>query len=302
MQISETLIQADLNTWISSLVDTLVSLLVRPESEPETMTPAIFGPSSPVSFASYDRDTCSWKTSQATFHWGSETFSETWPDSGTMRNGCVFERQTSERPISESASSSWPTPQAHDQHGAGTVERIEMLRETGKAGYSNLNWSAQNWPTARGEDGESCGNHPGATDSLTGVTRHWQTPATDSFRSRGGNRVDEMGLDQQARMHWATPAAHERAQDPRQVDHGVQLANQVDSWQTPQALDHRSGASLKDYRNTRPLNEQGLEVSLPVPPTPDGPQSSATVPTSRLRLNPRFVEWLMGFPIGWSKP
>src|SRR4029434_7062682 len=85
------------------------------------------------------------------------------------------------------------------------------------------------WPTARAEDSESCGNHPGATDSLTGATRNWptphtncttgagsqgrdggdnlqttvdlwQTPATDSFRSRGGDRKDEMGLDQQARM------------------------------------------------------------------------------------------------------
>src|SRR4029434_5502383 len=89
------------------------------------------------------------------------------------------------------------------------------------------------WPTARAEDSESCGNHPGATDSLTGATRNWptphtncttgagsqgrdggdnlqttvdlwQTPATDSFRSRGGDRKDEMGLDQEAR-HWKTP-------------------------------------------------------------------------------------------------
>lgn len=36
----------------------------------------------------------------------------------------------------------------------------------------------------------------------------WQTPATDSFRSRGGDRKDEMGLDQQARF-FPTPAARD---------------------------------------------------------------------------------------------
>jgi hypothetical protein len=32
---------------------------------------------------------------------------------------------------------------------------------------------------------------------------------------------------------WATATAHERTHDPREVDHGEQLANQVDQWMTP---------------------------------------------------------------------
>ena len=41
------------------------------------------------------------------------------------------------------------------------------------------------------------------------VEELWQTPQVDSFRSRGGDRKDEMGLDQQARLQWVTPASRD---------------------------------------------------------------------------------------------
>jgi hypothetical protein len=45
----------------------------------------------------------------------------------------------------------------------------------------------------------------------------------------------------------------------------------------------------------------GFPDSLPAPEIkPHGSESSPSGPTSRRRLNPRFVEWLMGFPIGWT--
>jgi hypothetical protein len=147
-----------------------VSPFLRLESGKGRQTSAIFGLNSRDSLAYFDPDTCSWKTFQATFLSGLETYSETWPDSGTMRNGVVTELRTSAPAISGNESSSWPTAMTY----------------------------------TRREDGESCGNHPGATDSLTGAT-----------------------------INWGTPSAHERAQDPRQVDHGIQLANQADTWQTP---------------------------------------------------------------------
>jgi hypothetical protein len=97
-------------------------------------------------------------------------YSEILPRSGSMRSGVLYPQPTWEPPIFAS-------------------------------GFSF-------WPSTRAEDAESCGNHPnGEGDSLTGVTRLWQTPASDSFRSCGGDRRDEMGLDQQARMMWPTPDA-----------------------------------------------------------------------------------------------
>lgn len=83
--------------------------------------------------------------------------------------------------------------------------------------------------------------------------RVWQTPATDSFRSRGGDRKDEMGLDQQARSH-----------------------------QVP-AIPDGPPFSESDLTLLRHLSLQNAAVA------------------PKRRLNPRFVEWLMGFPPCWTE-
>ena len=77
---------------------------------------------------------------------------------------------------------------------------------------------AVNWPTARSEDGESCGNHPGATDSLTDAIRMWPTPQERDHRSAdlpgSGNyqrKIDAgwtIDLNSTAAM-WTTPQAHD---------------------------------------------------------------------------------------------
>lgn len=89
------------------------------------------------------------------------------------------------------------------------------------------------WPSARAEDSESCGNHPGAKDSLTGATSQWQTPATDAFRSRGGDRKGEMGLDQEAR-NWSTPISSGEERGPATYKQGgTPLKQQAMRWPTP---------------------------------------------------------------------
>ena len=42
--------------------------------------------------------------------------------------------------------------------------------------------------------------------------------------------------------------------------------------------------------------ERKFHYSPPAQPTPDGPESSK----ARRTLNPLFVEWLMGWPSGWT--
>jgi DNA (cytosine-5)-methyltransferase 1 len=197
-----------------------------------------------------------------------------------------------------------------------------------------LTSAAQMWPTSRQEDAESCGNHPGATDSLTGAlaqwkTPHgmsghdksgkvaggggefakqalsWQTPATDSFRSRGGDRVDEPGLDQQARQ-WPTPKALtggansqrlKRRRNGKGGPGGTDLQESAEQWPTPQSRDFRSTVTGDIAKqNSRPLSEAVGHF----------PQDQTTyqggkscLPYAR-RLNPLFVEALMGLPLGWT--
>ena len=118
------------------------------------------------------------------------------------------------------------------------------------------------WPTARAEDSESCGNHPGAVDSLTGATSQWQTPRAYSH-GEDSNAPGLTGLDVQARGMY-----------PEEQRYGERFQNGTNSPSSP------------------PDPETG---------TP-GPGSSSTAPDSplRSRLNPAFVEWLMGTIPGWT--
>nr|WP_294560181.1 hypothetical protein [uncultured Rhodopila sp.] len=340
---------------------------------------AAFGLSSPVLLGSFDLATCSLRMSQVClFTTDCEELSESWPDSGMWDAGAVYELQSSAPAISESECLLWRTPCEGDHHPSKITNRTSELAPTIQLAHQVDNWptpvkeqvrastrapgtggkilaeEAANWPTARAEDGASCGNHPGVVDSLTGAAKcwlaqwatphgmsnvdangkvggcgggefgkqanqwttpqahdkhgpksaesiakgrenskvgvrnlnedvsQWQTPAADSFRSRGGDRKDEMGLDQQARFF-------------------------PTNWITPNARDWKSetGSENNTHNKTPNLSRQVYRLdspSLPAPTIPDGQPSSESAPTLPRRLNPRFVEWLMGFPIGWSKP
>ena len=349
METSSNLPGMNSNPSISSAEAIPASRSVKPESAAENPTLGIFGRSSPDYFAYLDPDTCCWKTSQATLALASDLFSETWPDSGTMRNGRVYALRTSGRVTSGSGCSLWPTAKTQEPHRRLTGGKNLSLT-TGEEYQVGLEQMAEQvwnrWPSPHSEDSESAGNHPGAVDSLTGATRNWptanahdatgargkgfeltdrhysphdlvaatdtwrtpdapgtggprnrqgsrdaghqitiaeqaelwQTQATDSFRSRGGDRKDEMGLDQQARMFptkekWTTPTAGNACGDNKARE---------------------GGSSLTDDATT-------FHPSPPAPQIPDGPPSCESGQTSRRRLNPRFVEWLLGFPISWTE-
>jgi hypothetical protein len=69
-----------------------------------------YGLSSPVSLASFDRDTSSWRTSQGSLFEEWEEFSGIWPRSGTTRSGTAYRLPPSAPHIYERGSSFWPTP------------------------------------------------------------------------------------------------------------------------------------------------------------------------------------------------
>ena len=79
-----------------------------------------YGLSSPVSFANYDPDMSSWRTSQGSLFGGWAEFSETWPRSGTTRSGTAYRLPPSAPHIYELASSFWPTPIADSASGRTT--------------------------------------------------------------------------------------------------------------------------------------------------------------------------------------
>lgn len=82
-----------------------------------------FGERWPESLAKFDRVTSSWKTAQYSLAGGLAEYSETWPRSGSMRNGIVFRRAKSGRHTHAKGCSFWPTPRASDGDGSGLLHR-----------------------------------------------------------------------------------------------------------------------------------------------------------------------------------
>jgi len=98
----------------------------------------VSGQSMPGSFAIYDRNSSSWKTSEVCFLPEWEEYSETWPRSGTIVGGIASQQQPLVPPISANASGSsdtndrWPTPQASDNRQRGTANATARRLEMGK--------------------------------------------------------------------------------------------------------------------------------------------------------------------------
>jgi hypothetical protein len=187
------------------------------------------------------------------------------------------------------------------------------------------------WPTARPTDenmdrrSDEAMTHecerPNAGQALALSVRQWQTPATDSFRSRGGDRKNEQGLDQQARLGlWPTVTAHARTHTPRQVDHGAQLANVVDTWQTPHGFCNTDrhgktagggGEMAKQAMHqwaTPQANADAGSRNCEGSAAHQGTSLADQVTTgssetgrkgNTRRLNPRFVAWLCAFDPDW---
>lgn len=138
-----------------------------------------------------------------------------------------------------------------------------------------------------------------------------------------------VGLESQTR-HWATPTSSDNSNRTTQMapSHGLThshvLAGQASSWPTPTTRDNKGGGIAV----TRPDGKSRMDMldwkaesfSPPGLPTSDGPTSFSSSPGSplplplvasasggtrpdlstRKRLNPVFVEWLMGWPLFWT--
>jgi hypothetical protein len=288
-----------MESWAASHAQTYPLQASKPES---TESIRDSGLNTSASFAKCNPDGSLLKTSpQLSLIPQEELYSEGLPKAGSMRNGYLFERPTWGHRIGENECSSWPSPRSEDSECCGnhpgatdslTGATKQWKTPHGLAGKDcsgvggEFAKQANQWATPRAEQGASHIKTQGG-ESVATQAEMWQTPATDSFRSRGGDRKDEMGLDQQARS-----------------------AN----WPTPNVSDVKTAAGCTDEYRARHLSRMGptgvkvSEASLnfpssrPDPPTPkDGSDSSPTTPGSRRRLNPAFGCLLMAWPWWWTQ-
>ena len=231
-------------------------------------TSAGSGRISPAPFALLDRDSCSWRTSAASLLEADlPRFSGVWPVSGSMRNGRCYERRTWAPRISGRGSSSWPTARAEDSESCGNHS----------GATDSLTGATKDWPTpkvATGKYTRDDGKRGNERPTLVGEAENWQTPAADSFRSRGGDRKDEAGLDRQARL-WPTPRSisggaesGNRKQDlGRKGSGGGDLQAEALNWPTPDASVANDGETVGSYRARQTSREEkfGREAKIGEP-------------------------------------
>tara|TARA_R110000824_G_scaffold105801_1_gene250252 strand:- start:1268 stop:1900 length:633 start_codon:yes stop_codon:yes gene_type:complete len=149
-----------------------VSLAIEKD---KTMTDG-YGRNSDGSYASYDPDTQLWKTYQGCLFEEWETYSETFPPSGMMRNGALFPLPQWVLHISERGSSllgpnskgQWPTPTTKGYgHGSEgqyqnlykkmiqgqiTKEEMEIMTATKLENHRSYEKMQKRWPTPGARD------------------------------------------------------------------------------------------------------------------------------------------------------
>ena len=140
--------------WIASMQDFLVRTLASLESrqaylrEPDQ----VFTEKSCVLLASFDRDSCSWRTLQRSFLTDSEPFSQTWPRWGMTAGGFAYAHPMSERRITETDGFYLPTPTVTS--GA----QVAWNKTPGQTGGTTLAGWVKYWPTPNASDCRDRGN------------------------------------------------------------------------------------------------------------------------------------------------
>ncbi len=260
-----------------------VSHSVLPESAPEMKTRDTSSPSSSTAFAEHDLPLFSWKTSKASSRpssreTGGATLpalrfcsmsSENWSAWVTEQRRDYSRRQSMrERLTNDAGSLSWPTASARDSKGGYQGGRIR----NGKLSMDTLDVAVQayreggmmNWPTPTVQEDGKIGNR--ANHGQLGLSNH---PALRGQCTREKFPKGKHGPP--ARASRSTGGNHPES-----------------CWATPQSRDYKSPSGIKprweNPERSRNLNDQVYTT------------------VSKAVLSPRWVESLMGLPIGWCMP
>ena len=184
-----------------------------------------------------------------------------WRDSATPAGRLWSVLTTLERPTEGSGSGLWPTVRSTDGDRGGRGDLIQAVR-----GNENSHFKPM-FPT------------PSATPSGTG-NNGCPGDGREEYRTKGAPSLYHMarhGL-------WPTPTSsdHKGAASPasckKWTSRGTNLPEAVQTWATPTVNDAKNNAAPSQMER----NSQALNV-----------QAGGS-------LNPTWVEWLMGYPDGWT--
>ena len=294
---------AGMELWIQSVSASLASRSVALASEPESrkghdqdssLKPAEL-------FAKYDQGIFLSKTCQDSFLTSScPSYLENFPKWGSMRSGECFQQEMWVAPIleKESSSSRWITPRLVNARGS-KKRREQGSNESVKSQAESLSWRTPRATEYKNPDQSHAQKAKGLpVEHLSAQTKNWPTPRV-CMRSKRG--VKDLNSDK-----------YKNAEAPK-----IKLRDQSASWPTPSATEVRQG--VQDRSRGKKGSQESLttivlkefECNNPTGPMApvnesNGSDSSKSAQTSpqplKKRLNPKFVEHLMGMPLGWSLP
>lgn len=161
------------------------------------------------------------------------------------------------------ATTTWPTPKAHDEKGPKKRETWEAQKATGH-GCSDLNTSAAHWPT------------PGAND-------HKGTSKPGQRRGQLDEATEQLFRPDQATTKHGSGSRNTTPASPRQ--------SLIQTISSIYALPCDEASEAWD----RAMSDLGEDL-------PHGVLTRLLQRLAKRRLNPAFVEWLMGLPNGLTDP
>lgn len=305
--LSNSLTESFVDAWTSSLADSRVSHSQLLESVKLLKTPDTSSLTLQTELESANLELFSSKTykessvaRQPTENQFSSMSSEHWKDWVIEQRQEYSQRKKSARLIRESESSSWPTATVFDTTGGSyPTEMVDGVYRSKHSQEPNSPWYGaklkdavetheQNWATpiandAKGSDYAGTKENPKAL-YLGGQVKNWPTATTRDWKDTNatvppsranpskqtlGQRVAHVGLQDQANLN-----TNGKSQE---------------SWPTPRANKVHPEITEKNREHLANRKKANLEEDIA------GHCGKATG-----KLNPNWVEHLMGLPAGWT--
>lgn len=320
--------------WTEELRASRASHSARLERSLEPMTPAGSGLPTGTPSAARAAGFSGLKMSVGLFELDWNPSSMTLPKQGGLRNGAIFERPAWEPRTSASGFSSWPSPDTNTSTYSNGHNGFQNIREAAlswtatepspptpgaAAGVSRLEASALPdlmWPPPAASDNanRTTRNAPshGVTRGklLAGAAashRNWPPPVSSNADKSGASDRDSKGnpkltmASELMMRNWPPPGANDHKGSSKEGQRRGQLDEAAEQkWPTPDA----STAKYRlrgDSQQSKSLEAASRLSSHQVPEPQNGETSSPPARTSRQRLNPAFVCWLMGWPTWWTR-
>ncbi len=229
-----------------------------------------------------------------TLPWVSTKCYTTWKVKATPHKRLLYQLVALMHPTSVIDSGLWATPNTMDHLPPRSEEATKKLQEghrKGRTKPSNLREQVDEktmalWPTPRARDYKDSINvvPPSVQNGTRSPTLGQKVAETRMFPTPTTQEIEHPNMK-------LTKTGRRLSKDGKS-SHSLNLADTVKMWPTPNAWDGNRGP-----RSEKNLQEKNHMVNLITAVQTDQRKNEQEVGGT---LNPMWVEWLMGYPLGWT--